>query len=122
MGRRILVTGGRDNYDWQTIDPAICRNVVDGDTLVHGDAAGVDRMAAQSFRYLKGLTLYIEPHPADWKKYGPAAGGIRNQEMLDSGIDLALFFRGGKGTHDMISRVKKAGIPYRDYTGDVYLR
>ena len=32
---------------------------------------------------------------ADWKKYGPAAGPIRNQRMLDWGPDLVVAFAEG---------------------------
>jgi hypothetical protein len=34
---------------------------------------------------------------ADWKRYGPAAGPIRNQRMLDWSPDLVVAFAGGKG-------------------------
>ena len=38
-------------------------------------------------------------YPADWDKFGRAAGPIRNQQMLD------------EGKPNMINKAKKANIP-----------
>jgi hypothetical protein len=51
--------------------------------------------------------------PAQWHKYGRAAGPKRNQQMLDEGKpDLVIAFGGlnGRGTNDMVRRSKNAGI------------
>jgi hypothetical protein len=52
--------------------------------------------------------------PADWTKYGKAAGPIRNQEMLDMDPDLVLAFHSdldnSKGTKDMVARARKKGV------------
>ena len=105
--RRVLVAGGRSNYNFEIMVGVFCRYTVEGDIIVHGDAAGADRLCAH---IAHTLGLATEAHPADWKRYGKAAGGIRNQEMLDSGIDLALVFAGGYGTRDMLGRLAAAGI------------
>jgi len=115
MGRRILVTGGRDNYDFITIYRAVRDNLQAGDVLVHGAASGADSIAAQSAKYLGLLT---ESHPAKWKINGnfqPNAGPERNQEMCDLGADFALVFSGGSGTADMERRLMSAQIPCRYY-------
>ena len=54
--------------------------------------------------------------PAQWDKYGKSAGVIRNQQMLDEGKpDTVVYFHDNiersKGTKDMVSRAKKAGLP-----------
>jgi ABC-type Fe3+-hydroxamate transport system substrate-binding protein len=49
--------------------------------------------------------------PADWIKYGKSAGPKRNMEMiLSAKPDLVVAFPGSKGTADMISKAKAAGI------------
>ena len=58
---------------------------------------------------------------ADWDLYGRRAGLIRNQQMLDEGKPTeALAFHPDRnvksGTGDMVSRLKKAGIPVQWFT------
>lgn len=53
--------------------------------------------------------------PADWKRYGKAAGPIRNQQMIDEGKpDLVLAFHENinesRGTKDMVARARGIGI------------
>jgi hypothetical protein len=48
---------------------------------------------------------------ANWRKYGPAAGPIRNQQMLDWGPDLVVAFAGGTGTAGMVALARAAGVP-----------
>ncbi len=61
------------------------------------------------------MGLEVERYPADWEQYGKAAGHIRNQQMLDSGVDIAVEFPGGRGTADMRARLNKAGVPVIKY-------
>jgi hypothetical protein len=80
--------------------------------VVEGEARGADRLGKVAARE---LGADVEKHPAQWSKFGRAAGPIRNQEMLDSGLHFALAFHHNleesKGTADMVKRLKKAGIP-----------
>ena len=90
-----------------------------GDVLVHGCARGADQMAADLATGIEGVT--IEGYPANWATYHRAAGPIRNQQMLDSGVDLVLAFHSdiskSKGTADMLNRARKAGIKTELFTG-----
>lgn len=104
---RVAVTGGRDFEDVTVVRLALSKIPAEA-TLVHGAARGADSLSAYIW---SGWGRAVEAHPADWVKHGKAAGPIRNQEMLDSGVDLLLAFPGGKGTADMISRCRKAGVP-----------
>jgi hypothetical protein len=76
-------------------------------TIVCGGARGADAHAEHSALL---LSLPVEVYYANWHKYGKAAGPIRNQEMIDSGIDKVIAFDGGAGTLDMKARARKAGI------------
>lgn len=60
------------------------------------------------------MGLGAETHRADWATYGDSAGPRRNQEMVDSGLDLLIAFPGGMGTADMVRRAKAAGVPVEE--------
>ena len=106
---RVLVCGGRDYDDEDAVRAEL--QSLPPCTIVHGDARGADRLAD---RIAAEMFIVTEPHPADWTRYGKAAGPIRNQEMLDSGINLVIAFPGGSGTADMVRRARKAGVEIRE--------
>jgi hypothetical protein len=111
--KRYLVCGGRDFCD-KTFMYTKLAVLLQTDwmfILVHGDAPGADTMAAE---WANNIGLIVESHPADWKTHGRSAGPIRNQEMLDSGIDGVVAFPGGNGTADMVHRATEAGVPVWD--------
>jgi hypothetical protein len=78
-------------------------------TIVHGDAPGADKMAAE-IAAERGFG--VEPHPADWDLYGLKAGPIRNRDMARAGADLCIAFWDGasKGTKSMLLEARRAGI------------
>jgi hypothetical protein len=53
--------------------------------------------------------------PAQWDTYGPAAGPIRNKQMLDLGPDLVIAFHNdlskSRGTVNTVREAKRRGIP-----------
>lgn len=111
---KILVTGGRDYYNYPHLFEVLEEYEWHGAPLqlVFGDAKGAD--------YLTKCFALVEHIPyqefkANWSKYGAAAGPIRNQKMLDDAKpNLVLAFKGGKGTADMIARAKEAGVEVRE--------
>lgn len=54
----------------------------------------------------------VDPCFAEWTRYGPAAGPIRNAAMLVKlpKVELVVAFPGGDGTADMVRRARKAGV------------
>ena len=109
---RALVCGGRDFSDqlWlnQTMDWIHAKFTIN--TLIHGDATGVDRLAAAWA--LSQPNIEILTFPADWTKYRKAAGIERNARMLrESNPELGLVFPGGRGTADMYRRMRAANVP-----------
>lgn len=85
--------------------------------LVVGGARGADTAAELAGRAM-GVT--IERYDADWDHEGRAAGPMRNQRMLDTGLDLlvALYAYGEPfnpgmsrgGTNDMVYRAVAAKV------------
>jgi hypothetical protein len=107
--KRVLVCGGRDYNDWDRLEDEL--NAIERAygqlTIISGCARGADSLA---IRYAEKYGDPVEKFPADWNTHGRAAGFIRNQQMLDSGVDLVVAFPGGRGTADMVRRSKKAGV------------
>lgn len=81
-------------------------------TVISGTARGADTLGAD---WAVCNWLRLEEFPADWDKHGKAAGHIRNQQMLDSGVDVAVQFPGGRGTADMRRRLDEAGVKVYEY-------
>lgn len=109
MKTRVIVCGSRDWKDRAKIATRL-RALPANTIVVHGNARGADRIAHQEARKLR---LAVEPHPANWDRYGRTAGPIRNKEMADAGADLCIAFWDGQsaGTNNMIEQATKAGIP-----------
>ena len=79
--------------------------------VIEGEARGADTMARL---WAESRNINVEPHPANWARYGRGAGPIRNREMLKSQPDLVIAFHNyiktSKGTLDMLKVALKAGI------------
>jgi len=114
---RVLVCGGRD-FDYQKVVSYILDKLYDEedcqwDTLIYGVCRGADICAA---RWTNSVPVTTDAYPADWKKYGKAAGFIRNKQMLVEGKpDLVIAFPGGAGTESMVGLAEEAGIRVIDY-------
>ena len=107
---RVLVCGGREYSDcaavWDALDDLSRNHMIE--CIIEGDAPGADRIAGA---WAKRRRVDLRLFPADWEKYGLAAGPIRNQQMIDKGRpNMVLAFPGGKGTEDMIGRARAAGL------------
>jgi hypothetical protein len=107
---RILVCGGRDYQD-QAMLFGVLDVIAEQQpiyTIIQGGASGADELARM---WCHTRNVRYENFPADWRANGKAAGPIRNQQMIDEGRPtMGLAFKGGRGTADMVQRMKKAGI------------
>ena len=136
--KMVLVCGGRtwgvcqDNNDIEAIALAgRQRKAIETDltllgegfdtelTVIEGGAAGADTVAGQWARRRRASGVANVQFKADWKTHGRAAGPIRNQEMLDwllaaeAEQKLVLAYPGGRGTADMVTRAREAGVAVR---------
>lgn len=79
--------------------------------VIQGGARGADRLAGQ---IAAAFGIDCIEVPAEWDRYGRGAGPKRNQKMLEMEPNLVLAFHEqmdlGKGTRDMVTRARKAGI------------
>jgi hypothetical protein len=120
MPLTVLVCGGRDFGDRDALFALLDALVASLPTslpiglVIHGDARGADRLGGMWARQ-RGIAVKV--FPANWNLHGRAAGGIRNQTMLDYLLTLppdrrlVVAFPGGRGTADMAARAKAANVP-----------
>lgn len=122
---RVLICGSRGWKDSRPINALIAGLDVLAEAageelvIIHGDAkSGADKLADSLGRQWGAEVIRV---PADWDRYGKAAGPIRNQRMIDEyDPDQVWAFRTyGKsnGTDDMVARGEKAEIPTFIVTG-----
>lgn len=81
----------------------------EGLTIINGKAQGADLLSSD---WAVVNWVPLEEYPADWKEHGKVAGFIRNQQMLNTGIDVVIAFPRGeaRGTQHMITIAAKADI------------
>jgi YspA, cpYpsA-related SLOG family len=114
---KILVTGDRGWTNEELVDLVVSRLPANS-IVVHGACSGADEISG-CLASKRGHE--VREYPADWKLYGRAAGGIRNQEMLDrehranEPIDAVFAFHEAlydrsRGTLDMCKRAEKTAI------------
>lgn len=109
---RVLVCGGRkfkdQDFIWRTLTE-LDSQLGPFKFVIHGGVAGVDSMAADWAESLPNKEQL--PYLAWWTIYGRAAGAIRNKRMLKEGKpEIVIAFPGGKGTANMVSIAKAAGV------------
>ncbi len=104
---KCIIAGGRD-FDNECLLRTEA-NKIDIDTVVCGMARGADILG---LLYAQDYKLGVKKFPADWDKYGKAAGPIRNQQMGDYADMLLAFWDGkSKGTKHMIDYMTKLDKP-----------
>lgn len=105
--RKILVTGDRNWTDVTLIETVLLmeKDLYKNDLQVcHGAARGADTVAGNM---CKDHGIAVTAFPADWRRYGRAAGPIRNRQMLDEfKPDIVYAFHDNleqsRGTRDMV--------------------
>lgn len=118
---RVLVCGDR-NWTNYSIIRSVLESLPTSTLIIEGEAKGADSIARDIAKML-GMTVI--QFPADWTKYGKAAGPIRNRQMLKEGKpDRVIAFHSNisksKGTADMVRVARQAGIPVEIVTGESF--
>ena len=115
---RVLVSGSRHWHDWVVVHRELYRILEETDprdlTIVHGACpTGADLHADKWASGMSFMGVKTEIYPAAWEQYGRAAGPIRNQRMVDTGLDRALVFirDESKGASGAAKKAIAAGVP-----------
>ncbi len=107
--KRIVIAGTRNFNNYCIAKEYITQcikseNTDDSITILSGGCKGADKLGE---RYAAEHRYTLEIYKADWKRYGKAAGPIRNQKMARD-ADIVICFWNGKsrGTKSMIDFAK----------------
>lgn len=105
---RVIIAGSRSYTDYSVLCQAITESGFDITTIISGGATGVDALGE---KYAMEHNIPLERFPAEWTKYGKAAGPMRNRTMAQSADALiALKTPNSLGTADMIRQATKHGL------------
>ena len=112
----VIVAGGGRALDWPAdritaalLQASSCRPVL---RLLHGGARGADRLIDYAAR---SLAWPVQVIPAEWGRYGRAAGPLRNGLMLRRALEAAIpaqasvlvvTFPGAAGTASLVRQAR----------------
>ncbi len=115
-GSLVIVAGGGRDLDWPLdriaaalVQATAIRSVA---LLLHGGARGADRLIEQASR---SLAWPVQVIPAEWGRYGRAAGPLRNGLMLRRALEVAnpaqasvlvVAFPGASGTASLVRQAR----------------
>jgi len=114
----VLFTGDRD---WTRKGPVemviygLYLKYGDALRIVHGGAPGLDSIAGEVATEILSANK-VTVYPAEWSRFGKAAGPIRNRQMLEENPELVIAFHnnlweGSVGTKDMVLVSREQNIP-----------
>lgn len=107
---RVLFSGDRRWHDTDAVLVDL-HNIHRDAVIVVGDCpTGVDAIVR---KFAQDAGHGVEVHHAMWEKHGKAAGPIRNQAMIDTGIDHGYFYitPQSRGTRHCLNAATRAGVP-----------
>ena len=112
----VIVAGGGRDLDWplDRIGAALVQATASRPValLLHGGARGADRLIEQAAR---SLAWPVEVIPAEWGRYGRAAGPLRNGLLLRRALAeaapaqasvLVVAFPGASGTASLVRQAR----------------
>lgn len=122
---KVLVSGSRSIYDYDFVGGVLNELPWSVDTLIHGDARGVDTMAnawAETENYpINRIDIEVHPIPEwVWEQYGSSAGPKRNTYMIEQADAVVAIWDGeSNGTKDTVQKAEAAGMPLRKVVVDI---
>lgn len=104
---KVIIAGSRSIVSLGVVNKAVKDSGFNITEIVSGHAKGTDKLGEQ-YGLLNQIPVKV--FPADWDKYGKAAGPMRNRKMADY-ADAAIIVWDGvsKGTKHMIYEMNIRG-------------
>jgi hypothetical protein len=108
---KVIIAGSRHmpSESYPLIGRAVVRSGFPVTEVVCGMAAGAD---ALGHRWADAKELPVKEFPADWSRYGQAAGPIRNRQMAEYADALIVFIWGNsRGSENMRKQMEERRKP-----------
>ena len=112
---KLAIVGSRNYHNYEEFKQNIL-NILTVDNLsigeiISGGASGADKLAE---RFAAEYQIPIKVFKPEWKKYGKAAGPLRNQQIIEECTHVIAFPSvQGKGTQDSIRKAQLLGKPIK---------
>ncbi len=111
----LAVVGSREFPNLEAVRTWVIDNAERFDYFVTGDAQGVDTMALQAWREIKGYG-FDKVYKAYWDRYGKGAGFHRNLKIIrDAHFVSAFWTNQTDGTLDDLGLLFNCGKPFNLY-------
>lgn len=109
----LLICGDRHWTNRKQIADLLAKVKDQVEAVIEGGARGADTLAKEA---AMELNISVREFPAEWERYGRAAGPMRNTQMLEQGKpDMVWAFHNNlqesRGTKDMVRQAKARKIP-----------
>ena len=106
---KVIIAGSRGCNNLEMVERAVSRSGFKITEVISGCAHGIDTMGE---RWAEKNGVPVVRFPAEWGKYGKAAGPIRNGQMAAYGEALiAVLAHQSKGTRNMILQMERLKKP-----------
>lgn len=109
MAKKILIAGSREYDNYEEAEAVLNEFFSDTEeaVILSGACRGADKIGE---RYAEEHGFEVKRYPADWKRYGRAAGPIRNEEMVRDADVIICFWNGkSRGSRSLIEYAEKLG-------------
>lgn len=107
---KVIIAGTRTVDNYKLVVESVQRSGYNITEVVSGCATGVDRLGE---RWAIANNIPVKEMPADWGRFGNAAGPHRNKQMAEY-ADAAIIIWDGqsRGTRNMIENMVRREKPY----------
>ena len=106
---KIVIAGSRSIENYAALLRAIESSAFEISEVVCGEARGVDTLGEL---WAAEHNVPVRKFPANWGRFGRAAGMYRNAEMAEYGDGGLILWDGeSRGTLDMIDKLRRLGKP-----------
>jgi len=107
---KVIIAGSRNIGNYKLVKRVVELSDFDITEVVSGECRGVDKLGE---KWAEENGIPIKSFPANWERYGKAAGPMRNAEMAEYADSLILIWnpKVSRGSRSMYKEAQKRNLP-----------